>query len=50
MSQQVDQLADSPCVYGEAGERMCKPMRPFCPTWCCLHGEGTPVEDTGMST
>lgn len=47
---QVDPLAPSHCIYGQAGERVCGYTGHFRPAWCCHHGEGMPVADTGMST
>lgn len=47
---QVDPLAPSHCIYGQAGERVCGYAGRFRPAWCCHHGEGVPVADTGMST
>jgi hypothetical protein len=47
---QIDPLADVDCVYGEAGMRICGYTRGFVQSFCCHHGEGIPVEETGMST
>ncbi|WP_165612200.1 hypothetical protein [Mycolicibacterium setense] len=48
MSEQIDPLAPSHCVYGQAGERICGYTRPLLPAWCChrdVPGLDTPEAD-----